>query len=51
MLQGGGKGRDVGTSSKKGTERRWLLVAAAGGFVVGPLQSVPLGISEHLPYR
>lgn len=34
----------------KGTEGRRLSVAAAGGFVVGPLKSVHFGISEHVPH-
>jgi len=34
----------------KGTEGRRLLVVAAAGFVVGPLQSVPLWMLDHLPY-
>ena len=43
-------GQAVSMPFGKGTEGRRLLVAAAGGFVVGPLQSGSLGILEHLPH-
>lgn len=44
------RGQAVLVGCGKGAEGRRLSVAAAGGFVVGPLKSVHFGISEHVPH-